>query len=105
MFFAYWMVLAAALLPYVTTAIAKSGGASADNRAPRLAAERLTGSRQRADWAHRNHFETFPAFAAGVIIASLANVPHDTINALAGAFVALRILYTFAYMSDRATLR
>jgi uncharacterized MAPEG superfamily protein len=103
MYFAYWMVLAAAFLPYAATAYAKQG--NADNHTPRLFAETLTGARQRADWAQRNHFEAFPTFAAAVIIASIAGVPHMTIDWLAGIFVGLRVLYTFAYISDRATLR
>jgi len=103
MYFAYWMVLAAAFLPYAATAYAKRG--SADNQAPRLYAETLTGARRRADWAQRNHFEAFPAFAAAVIIASIAGTAHMAINWLAGIFVALRVLYTFAYIADRAALR
>ena len=103
MYFAYWMVLAAAFLPYAATAYAKQG--SADNHTPRLYAETLTGARRRADWAQRNHFEAFPTFAAGVIIASIAGAPHIVVNWLAGVFVALRVLYTFAYITDRATLR
>jgi uncharacterized MAPEG superfamily protein len=103
MYFAYWMVLVAAFLPYAATAYAKQG--SADNHTPRLYAETLTGARRRADWAQRNHFEAFPTFAAGVIIASIAGAPHMTIDWLAGIFVALRVIYTFAYITDRATLR
>jgi uncharacterized MAPEG superfamily protein len=103
MYFAYWMVLAAALLPYAATAYAKQG--TADNHTPRLYAETLTGARRRADWAQRNHFEAFPTFAAGVIIASIADAPHMIVNWLAGIFVGLRVLYTFAYITDRATLR
>jgi uncharacterized MAPEG superfamily protein len=57
MTFAYWMLLAAALLPYFTVGLAKSGGF--DNHAPRPDLENLTGWRRRADWAHRNHFEAF----------------------------------------------
>ena len=103
MSFAYWMVLAAAFLPYACTAYAKQG--SADNHAPRLHAETLTGSRRRADWAQRNHFEIFPLFAAAVIIASITGVPHMTVNWLAGVFIALRIVYSFAYITNQATLR
>jgi uncharacterized MAPEG superfamily protein len=103
MYFAYWMVLAAAFLPYAATAYAKQG--TADNHAPRLYAETLTGARRRADWAQQNHFEAFPLFAAAVIIASIAGAAHTTIDWLAGTFVGLRVLYTFAYITDRATLR
>jgi hypothetical protein len=55
---AYWMLIAAAMLPYLTIALAKSAG-GIDNRAPRPSLESLSGWRQRADWAHRNHFEAF----------------------------------------------
>ena len=103
MYFAYWMVLVAAFLPYAATAYAKHG--SADNHTPRLYVQTLTGPRQRADWAQRNHFEAFPTFAAAVIIASIAGVSHAIVNWLAGIFVALRIFYTFAYITDQATLR
>jgi uncharacterized MAPEG superfamily protein len=103
MSFAYWMVFAAAVLPYVSVGLAKTGGVS--NRAPREGLDGLTGWRRRADWAHRNHFEAFPAFAAAVIIAQLAGVSPPLINLLAGSFVAARIGYTLAYLADRPTLR
>jgi uncharacterized MAPEG superfamily protein len=98
------MILVAALLPYGTVAFAKAAG-GVDNRAPRLSEERLTGRAQRADWAHRNHFEAFAPFAAAVIVAQLAQVPQARIDALAVAFVAARVIYTWAYVDDRASLR
>jgi uncharacterized MAPEG superfamily protein len=102
--FAYWMLLAAAFLPYATVVLAKWTG-GIDNHAPRRGLAALTGWRQRADWAHRNHFESFPAFAAGVIVAELTHAPQGRIDLLAGAYVVLRILYTVAYLTDRAALR
>lgn len=104
MTFAYWMVLAAAFLPYATVLLAKAGG-DVDNRAPRRDLALLTGWRQRADWAHRNHFETFAPFAAAVIIAELTHAPQLEIDALAATFVLLRIAYTAFYIADRARLR
>jgi uncharacterized MAPEG superfamily protein len=103
MTFAYWMILAAALLPYVAVAAAKSAGH--DNHAPRVGLAALTGWRQRADWAHRNHFEAFPAFAAAIIVAELTHVAQSRIDVLAGTFVVLRIVYTGFYIADWATLR
>jgi uncharacterized MAPEG superfamily protein len=102
--FAYWMILAAAFLPYLTIVLAKAGG-GIDNRAPRRDLAGLTGWRQRADWAHRNHFEAFPAFAAAVIVAELAQMPQSRIDLLAGAFVLLRLVYTATYVADWSTLR
>jgi len=104
MTFAYWMILAAIFLPYLTILFAKVPG-GIDNRAPRLGLASLTGWRQRADWAHRNHFEAFPAFAAAVIVAELAHMEQSRIDLLAGSFVLLRVLYTVTYLADRATLR
>jgi uncharacterized MAPEG superfamily protein len=101
---ALWMILAAALLPYATVAIAKATS-DVDNHAPRLSAERMTGRAQRADWAHRNHFEAFAPFAAAVIVAQLAHVAQGRIDAVALVFIAARLAYTWAYLDDRASLR
>jgi hypothetical protein len=82
MSFALWMVLAAILLPYLTVMPAKVTS-RVDNHAPRRDMERLTGWQQRLDWAHRNHFETFPAFAAAVIIAQMRGAPQGWADLLA----------------------
>jgi len=103
MTFAYWMLLAAAILPYLTVALAKSGGI--DNRAPRPYLENLSGWRRRAEWAHRNHFEAFPIFAAAVFVAELAHAPQGRIDLLTGGFVLLRIVYTALYIADQPTAR
>ena len=104
MAFAHWMLIAAAMLPYLTIALAKSSG-GIDNRAPRPSLERLSGWRQRADWAHRNHFEAFPAFAGAVFVAELTHAPQTRIDQLAGIFVLLRVIYTALYIADQAILR
>ena len=104
MTFANWMVLAAALLPYLTVVLAK-WTSSIDNHAARRSMEALAGWRRRADWAHRNHFEAFPAFAAAVIIAELAQGPQHRIDGLAGLFILLRLVYTACYLADWATAR
>jgi uncharacterized MAPEG superfamily protein len=102
---ANWMVLAAALLPYLATVIAKAGAAGFDNSAPRAWIEKQGGYRQRADWAQRNHFEAFPAFAAAVILAQLADAPQGRIDLLAVAFVLVRLAYTAAYLANIPALR
>ena len=104
MSFALWMVLAAALLPYLTVATAKFGGTGYDNAAPRQWTEGLQGWRRRMEWAHLNHFEAFPAFAAAVLVSHVTGVA-GTADWLAGAFVALRVGYTGAYAADRPGLR
>ena len=105
MSFAVWMILVAILLPILTTGIAKAGVPGMDNNKPREWQDMLTGWRRRADWAHRNHFEALPGFAAAVIVATIAPANHATTNLLAGLWVAFRIAYTLCYITDRATLR
>ncbi len=105
MTFALWTILAAAVLPYLSVALAKFGGAGYDNAAPRSSMERLQGWRRRADWAHRNHIEAFAPFAAAVLVAQWAHGPQGLVNWLAGGFVLLRVAYTAAYILDRPALR
>ncbi len=104
MHFSFWMILIAALLPYVTVGGAKSQ-TTYDNAKPREYLDRLQGWRARADWAHRNHFEAFPAFAAAVIVAQMKSTPQHTIDLLAGLFIVARIAYTFLYIGGYASLR
>lgn len=104
MTFALWMVLAAGLLPYVTVAFAKASGGY-DNARPRQWTEGLQGRQQRLEWAHRNHLEAFPFFAAAVLVSHLALVSGAVADTLAGAFVVLRVAYTWAYAADRPGLR
>jgi uncharacterized MAPEG superfamily protein len=101
---AYWCVLAAALIPYLTVGPAKAV-TGFDNHAPREWEARLAGWRARAYWAHLNGFEVFPIFAAGVIIAHLAGAPQGRIDLLALGFVASRVAYTGLYYADWATAR
>lgn len=105
MHLAYWCVLLAGIMPAATVAIAKWGRRDFDNSEPRRWLEKQEGVRRRADAAHRNHFEAFPFFAAGVLVAQQLHAPQDAINMLAIAFIASRIMYTLLYLTDRATLR
>ena len=92
------------MLPYLTVAMAKYR-TDYDNAAPRVQLAAADGARLRAYWAHLNHFEAFPPFAAAVIIAHLAQARQDWVDLLAVAFVALRVLYTVLYVADRPTAR
>ncbi len=101
---AYWCVLIAGVMPLLTVAIAKLQRGY-DNSNPRAWLDNQQGMRKRADYAHRNHFEAFPFFASAVIIAQQLHAPQSTVNALAVAFIAARIAFTFFYLADRAGLR
>ena len=102
---AYWCVLAAALLPYITVGVAKRLG-SYDNRNPR-SPEAYSGIALRADGAHKNGFEAFAFFGVAVLVASGADPRHTfmLLDVLALAWIVLRLGYTAAYIGDRATLR
>ena len=102
---AYWCILIAGILPPATVAIAKFGAADFDNAEPRGWLDRQQGFRRRADAAHRNHFEAFPFFTAGVLVAQLCQVPQTQVDLLAASFIALRIAYTVLYLANLATLR
>lgn len=102
---ALWCVLLAGLLPVLTVIFAKWGRPDFDNGEPRAWMEKLTGRRRRADYAHRNHFEAFPFFAAAVIIAQQLHAPQATVNTLAAIFIVARVAYTVLYLIDRPTLR
>lgn len=101
---AFWCILAAAILPYATVAVGKYDRGY-DNRSPRDWEARLEGRQRRAVFAHHNHFEAFAPFAAAVIVAHLAGASQAWSNALAVAFIAMRLAYTWAYLADRHLLR
>ena len=101
---AYWCVLIAGLMPVLTVGSAKVGRGF-DNHDPRTWLDKQEGWRKRAIAAQKNHFEAFPFFAAGVIIAQAMHVAQGTVDMLAVSFIAARILYTLLYLSNLAMLR
>lgn len=101
---AYWCVLAAGLLPYAGAIIAKSKKGF-DNANPREWLARQEGFRARANAAQLNSFESFPLFAAAVIVAQLRGAPVDQVNSLALVFVAARLVYLAMYLANLPVLR
>ena len=101
---ALWCVLAAAFLPYPFTLAAK-WSRRFNNRAPREYLETVTGWQKRSHWVQLNSFEAFPAFAAAVIINHLVLGANATANAVALAFIALRIAFGLFYVGDLALPR
>ncbi|HET6307918.1 MAG TPA: MAPEG family protein [Rhodopila sp.] len=99
-------LLACVILTIVSVMPAKiSGRLDYDNGNPRDPRFYTPGLRSRALGAHLNGYETFPFFAASVILAEMRGVPQPTVNLLAVAFVAVRIVYVLLYLGDRPTLR
>jgi len=106
---AYWCVLLALFLPYLSTVTAKivGGGFSPrHNHDPRAFLAGLSGLARRANNAQLNSFEVTPAFAAAVIIAHLAGGAEQALlDQLAMAFILSRVLYFICYLADWAPLR
>ena len=76
-----------------------------DGRLPRAGVSGLEGRAARAYGAQLNGFETFPIFAAAVIVSHVVGGPSATTNALAVLYVLLRIGHMAAYIGDRQPLR
>lgn len=107
-----WCVLIACLLPPLTMGIAKASLARIprkqggfDNENPREWEAKLTGWQNRAHAAQLNGFEALPLFIAGVVFAQMGHTDQARIDFLAMLFIAIRIAYIWAYVSNRASLR
>lgn len=98
-------VMTAGLLPVVCAGIAKAGAKGYDNHDPRAWMARQEGYRARANAAQQNSLEAFAFFAAGVLLALQGGAPGETVAAWAWGFVAIRLVYIYCYVSDRASLR
>ena len=99
-------LLVAVLLPLATAWIGKAGAFGlSDNREPRGWASRQSGWRARAMAAQANGFEALPLLLAGLLVAWQHEAAQATVDALALAFVGLRIVYIGLYLADLATLR
>lgn len=76
-----------------------------DNKTPRDQQARLTGWGRRAAAAHANGFESFVAFAAGVLASTVAQANAKWAAIFAIAYVVSRLVYMFAYLGDVAVAR
>jgi uncharacterized MAPEG superfamily protein len=109
---AHLCMIVAALLPIVCAGIAKSGRFSVppsqggyDNRDPRAWLARQEGHRARANAAQANSFEALPLFLAGVLVAQQTGARPAVVDALALAFIVLRVAYIASYLANRDLLR
>jgi uncharacterized MAPEG superfamily protein len=109
---AHVCMIVAALLPIVCAGIAKAGRFGVppsqggyDNRNPRAWLAQQDGRRARANAAQANSFEALPVFFAGVLVAQQTGARPAVVDALAVAFVALRVAYIAAYLGNRDLLR
>ena len=103
---AEWCVFGAVLLYLLTIAPFKPlGGRQFDNAKPRDPAFYQDPLRARALGAHLNGIETFPFFAAAVLLAEFRTAPQNLINELAVLFLIVRVAYVLTYLGNRPTLR
>src|ERR1700684_827913 len=103
---AEWCVFGTLMLYLLTIAPIKwTGFRRYDNSKPREPAFYDDPLRARALGAHQNGIESFPSFAAAVLLAAFRAAPQNMINELAVLFLIVRIAYVFAYLGDRPRLR
>ena len=109
---AYWCVLIMAMLPYVCSSLAKSGGfgkprrqGGVDNHDPRAWLARQTDWHARANAAQANTFEALPFFIGAVIIAHQLGAPQTRLDILAVLFVTFRIIFVAMYIAGLPTVR
>ncbi len=97
---AIWCILIAATLPYVAFGFVMG----LDPNQPRDRVG-LTGRAPRAYGAHLNALETFPWFAAAVIVAHMIGGPSRIADVLAVVYVLIRLGHMAAYIAGRQPLR
>lgn len=96
-----------ALLLYLLTIVPVKwmGHRQFDNAKPRDPAFYQDALRARALGAHQNGIETFPFFAAAVLLAEFRAAPQYLINELAVLFLIVRVAYVLTYVGNRPSLR
>jgi uncharacterized MAPEG superfamily protein len=99
---AIWCIFIAAMLPYVPFGLVAK---EIDPIEPRSRIGALAGRSLRAYGAHLNGLETFPWFAAAVIVAHMVGGPSRIADVLAVVYVLLRIGHMAAYIAGRQPLR
>ena len=105
MTFAYASILIVFFIAYLTVLYAKLGG-KYNNNSPRVYLANLEdGPRKRAYWAYQNSFEIFPLYIAAVLIAHMQSVDQTQLDMIAAGFVLSRVLFVFAYILDKPTIR
>ena len=102
-----YLILAACLLPYVFTIIAKkaAGFRARDNQNPREFLAKSTGLASRAHAVQQNSFESLPLFIAAVLMAEYLVLPQSLVMTFGIAYLVFRVLYGICYLANCATLR
>ncbi|KAL4266840.1 Membrane associated eicosanoid/glutathione metabolism-like domain superfamily protein [Pleurotus pulmonarius] len=59
----------------------------------------------RMEGAHQNGNEAFPLWAAAIITGNLVGLDHRTLNICSIAYIGLRLLYNYVYISHNSFLK
>ncbi|TAG06078.1 MAG: glutathione metabolism protein [Betaproteobacteria bacterium] len=109
---ALFCIVLAALMPIACAGIAKWGAFGThprdggfDNRNPRDWLAKQEGYRKWANFAQANCWEALPFFAAAVIVNHMLGGAGVVANALAVAFIALRALFVYLYVTGKQGVR
>jgi uncharacterized MAPEG superfamily protein len=103
---AEWCIFGAVILYLLTIAPFKAANARTfDNAKPRDPAFYEDPLRARALGAHQNGIESFPFFAAAVLLAEYRGAPQNLTNELAVLFLIVRLAYVLTYIGNRPRLR
>ena len=100
-----FLLLLAAMLPWVAAVLAKLGGEGFDNREPRAWLAKQTGRRARANAAQANLFEGLPFFYAAVLFSLYNQADSSVVVSLMLAWIAARAVYIAVYMANLGGLR
>ena len=98
---AIWCILIAATLPYAPFVFVRG----IDRNEPRARIADLDPRSVRAYGAQLNGFETFPFFAASVIVAQMVGGPSRLADGLAVLYLVFRVGHMAAYIARNQPLR
>ena len=104
---AYICLLICMLLPIFWAGVSKYGfnDIEYNNESPRDHISSLSGKARNAYNAEQNCYETFPAFAAAVIVAHQLGNDQSMIDLLCVVFLLSRILHGLFYIINRGSMR
>lgn len=100
-----WCILVAVLLYLLTLAPVKVIGRDFKNSAPRDPAFYEHPIRARVLGAHINGIETFPFFAAAILLAEFKHGSQPVVDGLAVGFLIVRVAFVGAYVAGWPTTR
>ena len=106
-----WYLPAAYIWCYIgskvplSLAVMRANNGRYDNKTPRNQQDALTGQGARLRAAHYNAIESFPPFAAAVLVASIADQVTLLMQSCAIVWCGSRLAYQWAYAADQGTLR